>query len=205
MMHLDEAILNRASVKVFSDEAVPRDIVQRCLDMAIWAPNHHLTEPWHFIVIMGEARERLAQAVFQQTQTNTRGLEWAKAEAKALKERKKIFSAPVIIAVYADSDGDAKVSRENYAATAAAMQNLLLTAHSLGYGAIWRTSDIYDDYAVRELLDVPQTAVPTGAVFLGRSGQRAVRRRRTPASEKTYWLDEKNAAFMASDQIFGKS
>lgn len=186
-MQLNDAIQNRASIKVFSDEAVPLTVIESCLDAAVWAPNHHLTEPWRFFVIPDEARELLAQAVA--THVNiARGLEWAQAKAQVIKERKHIFSAPTIIAIYSDMGTDQKTEKENLCATAAAIQNLLLTAHSLGYGAIWRTSDIYDYPTVRQVLQVPPSTIPVGAIFIGKSAQREVPRRRRPHALFTTWV-----------------
>ena len=187
-MQITDAIVTRASIKVFSDEPVPRAIIESCLDMAVWAPNHHLTEPWRFTVIADGARHLLVEAITAQAQ-GLSGLDWAKMEAKILKERKKIFSAPTIIAVYSEVGKDAKTGKENLCATAAAVQNLLLAAHHLGYGAIWRTSDIYDYPTVRQLLKVSESAIPVAAVYMGTSTQRQVRRQRKPAATYTTWID----------------
>ena len=40
---------------------MPRDIIETMLEAATWAPNHHLSEPWEFIVLAGKARERFAE------------------------------------------------------------------------------------------------------------------------------------------------
>lgn len=186
-MQIHDAIRTRASIKVFSDAPVPVAVIESCLEAAVWAPNHHLTEPWRFFVVKDDARELLAQAVATQAKS-LRGLEWAKAETTILKERKKIFSAPSIIAVYSDKGKDEKTEKENLCATAAAIQNFLLMAHSLDYGAIWRTSDIYDYHSVRQLLGVPASTIPVGAIFMGTSSQRQVLRQRKPASTFTTWI-----------------
>ncbi len=187
-MLIEEAIRTRASIKVFSAEEVSFDLIERCLDAAVWAPNHHLTEPWAFTVISHDAREMLARIVKEEMVRRTTGLDVAVAQAKAFKERQKLLSSPVIVAVYSDAGSDEKTTRENFAASAASAQNILLMAQSLGLASIWRTSGIYELPGVRTVLRVHDGATFVGALFLGYSAQRAVKRRRTPAAEKTLWL-----------------
>ena len=64
-MDVFSAIENRRSIKPLdlSDAPVPRDLIQKVLDAANWAPSHRHTEPWRFKVYLGDARIRLAEAV----------------------------------------------------------------------------------------------------------------------------------------------
>lgn len=187
-MLVEDAIRSRASIKVFSDQPVEAAMIWRCLDAAVWAPNHHMTEPWQFIVIVGEGRETLARLVKAAFFNDATGLDVTLAQAKALKERRTLLSAPAVVAVYSDAGKDDRASRENFAASSAAAQNILLMAHSLGLAAIWRTSSIYDSPAVRSALRVHERASFVGAISVGYSLQRTVKRRRTPVQEKTYWF-----------------
>lgn len=187
-MHVEEAIRTRQSVKVFLSDEVPREMIQQCIEMATWAPNHHLTEPWYFAVIAGLAREKFIKIVMDEFNQERKEFDPFTPLPKILKERKKILGAPVIIAVYSAIGTSNTAMWENYAATAASIQNLLLAAHSLGLGAIWRTSSIYNKPGIRQALRVPDRAIPVGAVFMGYSAQRNTKRRRTAVEEKTYWL-----------------
>ncbi|NMP23171.1 nitroreductase family protein [Sulfobacillus harzensis] len=187
-MLIEEAIRSRASIKVFSEKEVSVDLIERCLDAAVWAPNHHLTEPWSFHVVTRDAREMLARIVKEEMVQRATGIDAAVAQAKAFKERQKLFSAPAIVAVYSDAGRNEKATQENFAASAAAAQNILLMAQSLGLASIWRTGAIYDFPGVRKALRVREGATFVGALFLGYSAQREVKRRRTPAAEKTVWL-----------------
>lgn len=188
-MLIEEAIRSRASIKVFSQEEVGVDLIERCLDAAVWAPTHHLTEPWSFHVVIREAREELARIAKEELVQQATGIDVAVAQAKALKERQKLLSAPAIVVVYSDSGRNEKETWENLMASAAAVQNLLLMAHSLGIASIWRTSAIYEFPGVRNALHARVGAAFVGAVFLGYSLQREVKRRRTPAAEKTIWIN----------------
>lgn len=59
-MDILELIKRRRSIPKFSPQPVPRATIQRMLETATWAPNHHLTEPWGFIVLEGASRDRFA-------------------------------------------------------------------------------------------------------------------------------------------------
>ncbi len=187
-MLVEEAIRTRPSIKVFSGEAVVDSLVAALLDAAVWAPNHHLTEPWHFSIVSGADREAFARVVRTEMLAHASGIDAAIVQAKALKERQKLLSAPVIVAIYSDAGPDDRATRENFAASAAAAQNVLLLAHSTGLAGIWRTSAIYELPGVRSALRARPGAIFVGALCLGYPMQRNVRRRRTPAVEKTYWF-----------------
>ncbi len=182
-MDVEEAIRTRHSVKVFAADPVDSTLIAHCLDLAVWAPNHHLTEPWTFTVIQGTSLVQFSDVVYHILSVSRLGSD------KALKEKRKLLSAPVLIAVYAHIDiTSPKTTQENYASTAVAIQNILLVAHNLGLGAIWRTADTLDTLAVRSFLHVPDPSQPVGLIYLGYSAQRNLPRRRTPAEAKTEWL-----------------
>lgn len=199
-MLVEEAIRARASIKVFSQEPLDRKLIERCLDAAVWAPNHHLTEPWYFMVVAGEMREQLARVAKAEMIQGASGLDVALVAAKAFKEEKKLLSAPAIVVVYSDMGAHERETRENYAASCAAAQNVLLMAHQLGAAGIWRTSTIYELPKVREVLGAHEGASFVGALFLGYSAQRDVKRRRTPAHQKTHWLSPEDFQWLEASE-----
>ncbi|MGH7682816.1 MAG: nitroreductase family protein, partial [Vulcanimicrobiaceae bacterium] len=56
-MRIDDVIRNRRSIGR-AIGAVPREEIEELVELASWAPNHRLTQPWRFTVLAGEARER---------------------------------------------------------------------------------------------------------------------------------------------------
>lgn len=148
-MDVFDAIHNRHSIKKVKPDAVPHEVIEKLLDAAVQAPNHYKVRPWRFVVLTGEARHRLGDAM-----------------SASLRERHPEFpleafdkahntpmQAPVVIAVGVDKPTEAKVLEiENICAAAAATQNLLLAAHALGVGAKWRTGEWARDVKVKEFL-----------------------------------------------------
>ena len=55
-MDVKDAILSRRTIFKFEQKPVPDDVIEQVFSFGIWAPNHHVTEPWRFIVI-GEKDE----------------------------------------------------------------------------------------------------------------------------------------------------
>ena len=56
-MELEQAIRSRRTHKAFAPEPVPRAVLEELLELARWAPNHNLTNPWRFRVL-GPGRSR---------------------------------------------------------------------------------------------------------------------------------------------------
>lgn len=139
------AIATRRSVgQVLVDKPVADELVEKLLQAACWAPNHHRSAPWRFTVFTGEGRRHLTQAFVQAAQNMSQDAQYESRlhQAGTLANR-----APVVIAVHcAAGEGPGKPAPlwEEHAAVAAAIQNLLLAAQAEGLASIWR-SGIYTE------------------------------------------------------------
>ena len=120
-----DAIMTRRSVPVTGEGMPTRQQIARILDAAVAAPNHHLTQPWRFVVLAGDALKELGDALAEHA-AHTGGRPDA---ARNLPQR-----APVIIVVIerAGRDHHVPVSDE-HSAVGAAIQNMLLTVHNEGW------------------------------------------------------------------------
>jgi nitroreductase len=183
------AIETRRSIGRVKQDPVPRDLIERILESAVHAPNHRITEPWRFHVFTGKGRGELARvrAEIARLQAEAEGEDEELAAGRISRERKKAFRAPVVVAVICESGRDEVETLENYAACAAAVQNMLLTAHALGLGAMWRTGPVaYHDH-MREFLDLEEGDKVVAHLYLGFPDMGERPRRRAPAKEKTVW------------------
>ena len=87
--------------------------------------------------------------------------------AKEEKERTKLGRAPLVLVVAAVHRGDAVPFVEQFASAAAAAQNALLAATTLGYGSMWRTGDpAYDARVITALGLSPADAI-AGFLYIG--------------------------------------
>jgi nitroreductase len=89
-------------------------------------------------------------------------------EAFVEKEARKPLRAPLLLAVGVRTDERLEVAEEDFAAASAAIQNVLLAAHALGLGAIWRTGGMVASPAIREHLGFAPTDRIAGIVYVGR-------------------------------------
>jgi nitroreductase len=182
-----DAIRRRRSAVRYGEGPIARAVVEQIIEAARWAPNHHLTEPWRFVVLTGDARAALGEAIATEFLQNTAN---AKAEAEATGVRIKVMRSPVIIAVgQARTSSDPEKDLEDYAACACATQNLLLAAHAAGLAAKWSTGKMTVSPAAKQFLGLEPDDRIVGYVYLGSTMEEAPDSRRRPAAEVTRWLD----------------
>lgn len=165
-MELYQAIHTRRTIKEFTSQTVPPELLERVLEAGMWAQNHRLSQPWRFAVLGSNSHARLA-AYF----------------AKAL-------SIPAIVAVTCLKNENAEIEREDYAACACAIQNIQLAAHSLGLGMQWSTGKGSQDPRTQEIIgfDADEEFL-VGLLFFGFPAQIPPAKPRKPLQEVLRYLD----------------
>ena len=188
-MEVNRAIETRQSIGRVRQDPVPRELVEKILESAVHAPNHKITEPWRFHVFTGKGRGEFARARAElaRLQARAEGEEEEFVAGRVSRERKKAFRAPVMIAVISKGGRDEVETLENYAACAAAVQNMQLTAHSLGLATIWRTGIFAYHPYMRDFFGLEENDKIVAYLYLGYSDMPERPRRREPASSKTVW------------------
>jgi nitroreductase len=189
LLEVNRAIETRQSIGRVRQDPVPRELVEKILESAVHAPNHKLTEPWRFHVFIGKGRGEFARARAElaRLQARAEGEEEEFATGRISRERKKAFRAPVVIAVISKGGRDEVETLENYAACAAAVQNMQLTAHSLGLATIWRTGTFAYHPYMRDFFELEENDKIAAYLYLGYPDMSERPRRREPASSKTVW------------------
>jgi nitroreductase len=194
-MEVIEAIKTRRSIGRMSPEVPPRDVIEKVIEAAVEAPNHHNTEPWRFYVLTGAARERLGEVMAERLKRAWYGDE-NKLEAGLMAERAKPLRSPVVVVVGVKHSENERIdAREDLQAASAGIQNLLLAAHSLGLTTVWRTGEgVYDDGVKAHFGLSPRDEI-AGMVYLGypdaEAAANAMPRSRATASF-TEWRDGSN-------------
>jgi nitroreductase len=184
-MDVFEAIHNRHSQKKVRPDPVPREMIEKLLDAAVQAPNHYKVRPWRFVVLSGEAREKLGEvmsASLQERQPEFPQEAFIKAQTTPLQ-------APVVIAVGVEKPSEPKVLEiENICAVAAATENLLLAAHALGLGAKWRTGEWARDSRVKKFLGLDLDQYIIGFIYIGYPEFIAEYPTRPSFEDRTVWM-----------------
>jgi len=184
-----DAITRRVSTRAFQDRPVPRGAVERLLGAAVRAPNHKLTEPWRFAVLTGASRDRYAEARRAHRAAkfdDPAAPDAAKAIEKTWREARE---TPAFVVVLCAVPEDPVRREEDFAAAWMATQNLITAATAEGLGTYVRTGGILEDDAVRQLVRLPAGYRLIAIVSLGYPAEEQPPRRRTPAGEKTLWLE----------------
>jgi nitroreductase len=122
---VETAIRTRRTHKQYGPEPVDRGTVEELLDLARFAPNHHLTQPWRFRVLGSETLARLQAAAGE-------------------KEAAKLERAPTLVLATAKLTGEPQTDEEDLHATAAAVYAVLVAAHARGLATYWRTPAALD-------------------------------------------------------------
>ena len=186
-MDVFDAIHNRHSQGKVKQDAVSRELIEKLLSAAVQAPNHYKVRPWRFVVLTGNARNKLGDVfaasllerkpdLSQEALDKTRGLS---------------LRAPALIAVGVDKPSEEKVLEiENICATAAACQNILLAAQAEGLAVKWRTGEWARDQKVKEFLGFSAEQHIVAFLYIGYPEFVAKYEPRPSFEDRTVWMEE---------------
>ncbi len=184
-MEVLEAIRTRRSVKRLTDQSPSRRDIEEMLEAALWAPNHHFTQPWRFHVIASGERAKMGEYIGAAIERESTSNEESSEAADA---RKALLRSPVVIAVTVCVSDDPVLALEDYAAACCAIQNLTLAAWSRGVASKWRTGDMCSYASAKDYLGVSQDDRIVGYVYLGYPAPNAVGEGRERSRDCIHWL-----------------
>jgi len=184
-MPIPDIIERRRSIKKFTDRVVTREEIETLLDSAVLAPNHRLTKPWRFSVLGPESRYAYGLALGERKARKLPDPEAARTlrETVAAEHR----ALPCMIAVAMVQSDNAEQREEDYAATMMAVQNIALTAVSLGLGTHIKTGGVMGDAASRAAAGVGDTERIVAIVNVGEPAESPPARKSEGASTVTIW------------------
>lgn len=192
-MHLDQEagddtaalgrlIRARRSINLFMPEPVPLTELEAAIDVARWAPNHRLTEPWKFYVVGPRMKEAIARCA-------------ADFEAESKGERagearyKRLIDVPGYFVVTSRIGNDELTDREDYAATCCAVQNLCLYLWQRGIGTKWTTGAITREPRFYELLGIDAARETVVGFFWYGRAKVVPEQQRKAVAESIVYLD----------------
>jgi nitroreductase len=175
---LARTIRGRRTINDFLPEPAPREILLQAIELARWAPNHKLTEPWRFHLLGPQTAETLIQL-------NSRLVAAGKGEEVARKKTERWRAVPGWLAVSCRISADRLRDQEDYAAVCCAIQNLMLFLWSQGIGTKWSTGDVIRHPDALSLLGLdPARDRIVGLIWYGRPAQ-VPQMKRQPVAEMT--------------------
>ncbi|MFH2020554.1 MAG: nitroreductase family protein [archaeon] len=150
-MNVFEAIATRRSVRKYTSQDIPMELLGVVLDAGRYAPSAGNIQNWRFIIVKDkDSKQRVAEAAMQQM--------W-------------IAEAPVILVVVAETEkikqfyglrGERLYAVQN---CAAAIENMLLTIHSLGMASCWVSA--FDEDMLKRSVNIPGDIRPQAVIPIG--------------------------------------
>jgi nitroreductase len=174
-MLIADLIRSRRTIGAFLDEPIAPEMIIDWLNAAVWTPNHHMTEPWRFIILVGEATSQYADI--------RRHMAIEKSKSNDAQERQqagdgtyaKFAAIPAYLIVVQKLAPDEETRDEDFAACAALIQNFMLLAWGDGVGTAWKT--FKNDPRLRALFELKDDEKVVGIVHIGYPAENPVSRR----------------------------
>jgi nitroreductase len=169
-MDVETAIRSRRTHKAYGSEPVGRETLDELFELARWAPNHHLTNPWRFRVVGPRSLDRLKEAAGPEAAT-------------------KLERAPTLVVCSCVLGGEAVQDEEDLHATAIAAYIVLLAAHARGLVGYWRTPGVLRTREGRAAVGLGDDERFVALIHLGHPVQEKPAPERDPADSVTEYLD----------------
>ena len=166
---VESAIRARRTHKVYGADPLPQSTILELLELARWAPNHQLTEPWRFRVVGPETLDALIKA--------------GKAS-----EAEKLRRAPTLVVASVRRSGDAYQDREDLLATGCAVYIILLAASARGLASYWRTPALFETPAGRAAVGLEPEEEFVALIHLGEPATAPAAKERRPVSDYARFL-----------------
>jgi len=177
MSHVLDAIKERRSVRKYLAYPVPKEAIEEVLVAAGWAPSAHNAQPWRFIILEdGLVKRELAEAMAESWAVDI-AKDGLNIEPEKFKFRvDRLSTSPVLILACFTMDGMDTFSDEKrqkcerdlaMQSLAAALENLLLSAHAKGLGACWFCAPGFCKETVRKVLKIPVDVEPEALIAMG--------------------------------------
>ena len=187
---IEKVIKQRRSIKPvqMNGKKVSDELVKNFLEMANWAPTHGYTEPWYFMVYSGDKVKQFCINHANLYKEITPEDKFMSANYEKLLHNGDLASH-IIVAIMKRGTNPKITVLEEISATAAAIQNLLLSATANGVASFWNTGGLTFNPAMKNHLNLKADDQIMGILYLGYSDQPLAEGRRIkPMEEKVSWL-----------------
>ncbi len=179
MFTVIDALKSRRSIRKYTPQPVPTEILEEILNASTYAPSAHNTQPWRFIILTETQQKRslaqaMAQAWLADLQKDGTPQENGASLADASVER--FTNAPILVVTcltlkdmqqYPDAERQKSERDLAVQSLSAAIQNMLLATHAKGLGACWYCAPVFCKAAVRQALQIPDDVEPQALITIG--------------------------------------
>jgi len=183
-----DIIKNRRSIKPvkMNGKKIPDQQVSELLQLANWAPTHGRTEPWRFIVYAGEKVQEFCRRHAELYKAHTPVEKFEQGNFDKLLHNGDLASH-IIIAVMQRGALPKIPALEEIAATAIAIQNILLGATAAGIASFWSTGGMAHHPVMKHFLQLKEEDIVMSILYLGYSDEQIEGKRQTQIEKKVIW------------------
>jgi nitroreductase len=148
------------TIRTFTEEEVPDDLVNQVLTAAIHGPSGSNTQPWHFIVVRDPTVKQAISAVYEEARA-------AGPAPSAGGARQPLATAPVLIVACVNTPASGRAGFQTGASIYPSVQNILLAARALGLGSVLTTLHRRRKARIHEILGIPDQIESAAIIPLG--------------------------------------
>jgi len=193
-----QTILGRRSIRRYRPEPVPREVIERLLTAAIWAPSAHNRQPWRFVVVtQPDGKRALAEAMARRWRADMMkaGLDEEEIENRVQRSQQRLTDPPVLVVGCItmqdmDDHSDEKLAEREYImatqSLALALGNLMLAAYHEGLGSCWICAPLFAPEEARMALNLADDWQPQAVITLGWPDEER-KSERKPLEEVILW------------------
>ncbi|HSO85895.1 MAG TPA: nitroreductase [Draconibacterium sp.] len=186
---INQIIKNRRATppRFLAKTEISKEIIVQLLENGNWAPTHKNTEPWRFKVYTGESKQKLADEVYLLLTSKVVEGEPLNVQ-KIDKFKEALERVPVAIAIIFERDAAGRIPEwEEIAAVSMAVQNMWLTATSLGLGAFWSTPEFLP--LLNDIIEIQPDQKLLGFFYIGQIAMEYPSPGRGDIAKKVVWKE----------------
>ncbi len=185
MSSLDKLLTRKSHGKLVAP-APTKEQMAEIFKLALRAPDHALLKPWRFLVFQGDGLKRLGQLFLEASLKQDPQLDAEKQHKIA----NKPLRAPLVVVSVVSYKPHKKVPKmEQILSAGAGVQNILMAAHLLGIGAMWRTGGLAFNRDLMESLGLAENEQISGFIYLGKEQGRKASLRHPEQTEFVEWYN----------------
>lgn len=150
----------------FNGKPVERDVIEKMLEAANWAPTHGHTEPWRFVVYADEQARNFGKLHAELYKQQTPDEHFLQKKYDKLSSRTLLCSHVIVCASHTGSRKNIP-EIEEFAATSCAIQNMLLVATENHIASFWSTGGMCYHPEMKTLTGLANTDQILGIIYIG--------------------------------------
>lgn len=188
---IEDCIKDRRTIRPdkYTSRKVHKEVIERLLKAARWAPTHGATQPWHFKVFMEDGVSKIVDAIANTYKDTTPEDDFMQFKYDKIKKRSE--QASVIIAICMKRQESEKIPEiEEIEAVACAVQNMHLLATAYGLGGFWSTGKVAYTKEIKNFLQLGEKDKCLGFFHLGYPEGEWPKSHRKPLEYNVEWIND---------------